>query len=102
MNYIIDNTIADPDAAEGFTDGSSYLVPATGGAGAWANKEDQIATWGGEGWGFSSPLEGAQYQVTSGPNAGLVFVRTNVVSKYTNLIPNGSLEPTPQASQTGR
>ena len=92
MNEIIDNTIADPDAAEGFVIGSSFLVPATGGAGAWANKEDQLATWGGLAWAFSEPLEGAQYQVTSGPNAGLVFVRTNVVSKYTDLIPNGDLE----------
>lgn len=92
MNYIIDNTIADPDAVEGFIIGSSFLVPATGGAGVWVNKEDQIATWGGVFWSFSEPIEGAQYQVTSGPNAGLIFVRTNVVSKYTNLIPNGDLE----------
>ncbi len=91
MNYVIDNTITDPADATGYVIGSSFLVPPAGAEAEWFGKEDQIATWGGFGWSFYSPPTAAEYQVTSGPNAGRVYVRTATSSSLTNIVPNGSL-----------
>lgn len=50
-----DMPLTDPPA--GPADGESWLV-ATGATGAWADRDDSLATWTGGGWRFAAPVPG--------------------------------------------
>jgi hypothetical protein len=91
MNFAIDNTVTNPSALVGVVVGSTYLVPPSGASGAWLDKEDQIAVWGGSVWNFLRPATGTEYQIQTGPNAGNIYVRTNSASPSLNLVENGDL-----------
>lgn len=95
MNYVIDNTIADPVDATGYTVGDKFLVPATGGEGDWAGHQDQIATWNGAVWGFSEPATNAEYQVRDGPNAGRIYTRSATVASTTSIIEDSDMAADP-------
>jgi len=92
VNYVKSNTITDPTLIVGaLVLGDAYLVPPAGAGGDWADHEDQIATWGGSVWSFFAPPTAAEYQVTGGPNAGRIYVRSNVTPATISVVPNGDL-----------
>jgi hypothetical protein len=93
LNYVRDNTVSDPSTIIGtLPSGTAYLVPPAGAAGAWAEKEDFIAVWGGSIWSFVEPAAGTEYQIESGPNAGKIYTRTSAVNIRAEIIPDSNLQ----------
>ena len=95
MNYVIENTIADPADATGYTTGDKFLVPAAGGEGDWAGKDNQIATWNGATWAFSEPAAAVEYQVQTGVNAGRIYTRTATLAPTTSIIDDAAFVTDP-------
>lgn len=68
---VIDNTLTEPPESPAI--GESYIVAATA-TGDWAGEEKHIATFDGAEWVFYTPQANDTTTVTSGVNAGVVYI----------------------------
>jgi Chaperone of endosialidase/Protein of unknown function (DUF2793) len=73
LSDVLDNNLATPPAVPGLDD--SYLLstssPLTG---AWVGATNTVATWNGTSWNLYTPAANDKTTVTTGANAGVVYV----------------------------
>lgn len=71
LQDVLDNTITTPPASPSVDD--SYLIP-SGATGVWSTNINKIATYNGSGWTYVTPVVNNKTTVTTGTNAGKVYV----------------------------
>jgi hypothetical protein len=88
---VIDNTITNPDD---ITTPGRYIVPVSGNTGVFVGEANDYADYDGSSFTFSIPENGDKALITTGPNAGNVYLFTSGATSGWTLSSQSTTLPT--------
>jgi hypothetical protein len=88
---VIDNTITNPDD---ITTPGRYIVPVSGNTGVFVGEANDYADYDGSSFTFTIPTNGDKALITTGPNAGNVYLFTSGATSGWTLSSQSTTLPT--------